>query len=189
MEVFRGSMSETLRKVIEIVKSAEPKIGSYHQNQMIGNGLKSDLVVLQLMSDLKSLLFEVEMNRCGHTVTLISEKGKYKMTIKIDAYNPSEKIVLEVEAGQAVMNKNYIRNFMNFNSYADGKFLIIMVRNLYVNENRKMEKKLRKEGIINGEEKIWSFKYDFDKVVNNLSCYFANDPNSAYKKEVLIIGY
>ena len=64
---------------------------------------------------------------------LYGECGIATLNFEVDAYNKDTKIVIEVEAGRAVTNYQFLKDFFEACCMADAEYLCIAVRMLYGN--------------------------------------------------------
>ena len=61
--------------------------------------------------------------------------GKETLTFEADAYNEEFKTVIEVEAGRAVVNFQFLKDIFQASMMVDTEYLILAVRNLYKDSN------------------------------------------------------
>ena len=62
---------------------------------------------------------------------LFGEQGKPLQSFDADAYNAEEKFVLEVEAGRAVYNYQFLKDYFQACVMVDVDYLAIAVRQIY----------------------------------------------------------
>jgi hypothetical protein len=108
-------ITEDLEKVIEVFKK------HYETIKSPDNNLNSNEVLSIIREDLELLNYKVE-NGKGNTVrvpVLYGRNGVLEKSFHADAYNQNLGIVIEVEAGRAVDNNQFLKD------------LVIAVRNFY----------------------------------------------------------
>ena len=130
---------------------------------------KSDKVLAKLQKDFEALGFRTEKNKTNAGKIKISvPSGGNGTTVKpfeVDAYNDAEKTIVEVEAGRAFANNQFLKDFFEAIIIDDIDYLIIAVRNIY----RKSK--------------------DFEKVIAFFDAMYASSRFNCPLKGLLIIGY
>lgn len=118
-----------LLQVVELFKAAAPHISSQNKE------LKSNEVLAFLREGLKGLEFEVEMGpKIDDSVAvpvLFGRRGIIAKSFKADAFHRAAGVVVEVEAGRAVDNNQFLKDLFQACMMADTRFLVIAVRLLY----------------------------------------------------------
>ena len=98
--------------------------------------LKSNDVLRVLTDDLTNLGFEVETGKkVEETIpvpVLYGENGQIDKTFAADAWHRSERVVLEVEAGRAVSNNQFLKDLFQACIMDDVEYLVIAVRQNYL---------------------------------------------------------
>jgi len=129
----------------------------------------SNTVLKKLTRDLQSLSFNVETGKKNsekiHIPVLYGIDGKIEKRFEADAFHQKEGIVLEIEAGRAVTNYQFLKDLFQACMMQDVIYLSIAVRNTY--------KKSK----------------DFNKVVTFFDTLYKSDRLILPLKGVLIIGY
>ena len=64
-----------------------------------------------------------------------ARKGNVKKKFEVDAYHEKKGIVIEVEAGRAVHNYQFLKDLFEACMMPDAKYLVIAVRNDYKGQN------------------------------------------------------
>ncbi|MGM0924036.1 MAG: hypothetical protein ACQEWW_22990 [Bacillota bacterium] len=130
---------------------------------------KSNNVLALLASDLESLGFDVE----GKSITgiiqvpvLFGPNGKLEKSFKADAYKEEAGIVIEVEAGRAFMNNQFLKDLFQACMMQKVDYLVIAVRNIYLRRNK-----------------------DFESIVTFFETLYASRRLTLPLKGILIIGY
>ena len=100
-----------------------------------------------------------------HIPVLYGENGKQVLAFDADAYNFSQKTVIEVEAGRAVVNYQFLKDFYQACMMQDVEHLCIAVRNDYKGKD------------------------DFKKVCDFFDTLFMSNKMEIPLKSILIIGY
>lgn len=118
-----------LLQVVELFEAAAPNISSGNKE------LKSNEVLAFLRDGLKALQFEVEIGpKTGDSVpvpVLFGRRGTIAKSFKADAFHRAVGVVLEVEAGRAVDNNQFLKDLFQACMMADTRYLVIGVRLVY----------------------------------------------------------
>jgi hypothetical protein len=129
----------------------------------------SNAVLKQLRAGLETLGFKVESGKTNQEKieipVLFERNGKKKKSFNADAHSSQEGWVLEVEAGRAVANNQYLKDVFQACMMQDVQYLAIAVRNTYKNSG------------------------DFATVENNLETLYVSGRLQLPLKGILLIGY
>lgn len=132
-------------------------------------GQTSNEVLAKLRPGLQSIGFQVETGKTTEAKikvpVLFGANGKVEKSFEADGYNPSEKIVIEVEAGRGVVNFQFLKDLFQACVMQDVDYAVIAVRNDYRGSD------------------------DFSKVVSFLETLYASQRLRLPLSGVLIIGY
>ena len=132
-------------------------------------GQNSNAVLAKVGDGLVSLGFTVESSKSAEgkikVPVLYGANGKIDKSFDADAYHPGNKIVLEVEAGRAVSNYQFLKDLFQACVMQDVDYLAIAVRQDYRGSN------------------------DFEKVAMFLETIFASSRLTLPLKGILIVGY
>ncbi len=132
-------------------------------------GQESNAVLAKVANGLEALGYSVEKNKTqlgkNRVPVLFGENGKIAQGFDADAYHPAEKVVVEVEAGRAVTNYQFLKDLFQACVMQDVDYLVIAVRVDY----RKSK--------------------DFEKVAQFMDTLYASNRLSLPLKGVLIVGY
>lgn len=108
---------------------------NYHKIKSPENELKSDEVLQIIRQDLRSLDFSVESNKTQEgkikIPVLYSLNGREDKYFNADAVSQNQKIVLEVEAGRAYVNNQFLKDIFQACMMPYAEYLILAVRNDY----------------------------------------------------------
>ena len=96
---------------------------------------------------------------------LFGERGKVTKYFEADAYSKDLKTVMEVEAGRAYANNQFLKDLFQAAVMQDVDYCVIAVRQIYKKTN------------------------DFEKILNYLETLFASNRLQIPLKGVLLIGY
>lgn len=156
-------ISDDFMKIVSVFENNKNKISSDSHK------LKSDEVLKVVSKELQNIGYVVEKSKRNADVikmpVLYGECGIATLNFEVDAYNKDTKIVIEVEAGRAVTNYQFLKDFFEACCMADAEYLCIAVRMLY--ENR----------------------FDYQKVCDFFKAMYASDRFTVPLKGILIIGY
>ncbi|NLL25201.1 MAG: hypothetical protein BWY50_01780 [Spirochaetes bacterium ADurb.Bin315] len=133
------------------------------------NQLASNEVLKRITNDIVGLGFKVEKSKKKADLirvpVLFGLNGKEIVSYEVDAYNSMNRTVIEVEAGRAVTNYQFLKDFFECCMMYDVEYLCIAVRNIY----RKSK--------------------DFDIVCNFFESFYTCNRVKISLKGILIIGY
>ncbi|MFS4456943.1 hypothetical protein [Maribacter sp. 2304DJ31-5] len=152
-----------LKEVVEVFENEAEKIDSENYQ------FSSDEVLSYLRSGLESINYEVERSKKRvdkiQVPVLFGRNGKLDKYFEADGLNEEFKTVLEVEAGRAVANYQFLKDLFQASVMHDIEYLVIAVRNIY------------KSG------------KDFEKVISFLNTLYTSDRLKLPLSGILIIGY
>ena len=152
-----------LQKVIEAFKQNSILIDSEKDNV----DLSSNEVLEIVRKDLEKISFIVESSFQHKDKIVFKIQTKYhdELQFHADAYQEETKTIIEVEAGRAVVNYQFLKDFYQASVIKECDYLVIAVRNLYKNTK------------------------DFEKVSKFIDGFFNDDNFKIPLKGVLVIGY
>jgi hypothetical protein len=153
----------SLLKIVDIFKQKELYISS------IGHQLPSNDVLQIISEDIENLGYRVEKSKKSEdkiqVPVLFGRNGTLEKSFEADCYNPLEKVVIEVEAGRAVTNYQFLKDIFQACVMHDVDYLVVAVRNIYRSQK------------------------DFDMVINFLDTLYASNRLELPLNGILIIGY
>ena len=107
------------------------------------NRLKSDEVLSVISNGLEELSYQVEKSKKRidkiSIPVVYGQSGKEELKFEADAYHEEWKTVIEVEAGRAFTNYQFLKDIFQASMMMKTDYLIIVVRNLY-NKHHDYEK-------------------------------------------------
>jgi hypothetical protein len=125
---------QNLVEIIRIFEANQEKIVSVSSERQ-----PSDDVLAKIRDDLQKLGFQVEEGRAKaqkvKVPVLYGENGKVLKAFEVDAYHPQSQTVLEVEAGRAVVNNQFLKDFFEACVMPTCTWCCIAVRNVYRNQD------------------------------------------------------
>lgn len=152
--------------LLEIVRVMENKYDDYNSEHYT---LKSNEVLNIVACDLELLGYRVEKgkkkNEKIHVPVLYELNGKTKLSFDVDAYCKKTKTVIEIEAGRAVDNYQFLKDFYQVCMMQSVDYLCVAVRNIY------------------------RTKKDFEKVCNFFDALYLSNRMEIPLKGILILGY
>lgn len=132
-------------------------------------GQHSDEVLAKVRPNLERICFTVEKSKKEKDLisvpVLFGANGRIEKSFDADAYNADAGYVIEVEAGRAVSNYQFLKDFFEACTMSDVEKLCIAVRNDYNNSN------------------------DFEKICTFFDSLFASGRLGIPLNGILIIGY
>lgn len=115
--------------VVEVFQAHERAIDSVTQSE------SSNAVLAIVAENLRSHGFTVESGKQKENKipvpVLFGLNGKVEKSFLADAFHSEEGIVLEVEAGRAVVNNQFLKDLFQACMMQDAQHLVICVRNQY----------------------------------------------------------
>jgi hypothetical protein len=119
-------------EIIDIVKCFE---NHYDKIKSPENDLSSDGVLKILSKDLIDIGYDVELSKASvdkiKVPVLFSINNKIDKFFDADALSKDGKIVIEVEAGRAYRNNQFLKDIFQACMMPDVEYLVIAVRNEY----------------------------------------------------------
>lgn len=164
-QIFPKSQPPTslFKEVIGCFEKVESMISSDNRD------LNSDQVLAILRPHLEQIWFRVETGKSRsqkiRVPVLFGRQGKWEKSFEADAHNEKERVVLEVEAGRAVLNYQFLKDLFEACMMQDVDYLVVAVRNVYKGSK------------------------DCEKVMNHFETLYASSRMKLPLKAVLVIGY
>ena len=156
-------ISADLNKVVDVF------VGKYNLICSPENELDSNAVLNIVSADLSKLGFTIEKSKKKEdkiqVPVLFGKNGMMEKSFDADGYHEEKKIVIEIEAGRAVSNYQFLKDLFQACVMSDVEYLVIAVRNIY-----------RKNP-------------DFDKVIAFFDTLYVSGRLTLPLKGILIIGY
>lgn len=156
-------ITDDLLQIVSVFDSQKDNMDSSSRR------LHSDAVLKLVSGGLEGIGYKVEHSKRDEDKVkmpvLYGECGEVDLNFEVDAFNENTGIVIEVEAGRAVTNYQFLKDFFEACCMCDAQYLCIAVRQIY-------DKRL-----------------DYEKVCNFFNAMYASDRFSIPLKGVLIIGY
>ena len=154
---------EHLVSVIKVFNEYEDKINSHKHK------LDSNTVLEILRKNLEDVGFRIETGKKKNEKikipVLFGENGRIIKSFDVDGYHEEFKTVLEVEAGRAVMNNQFLKDFFEACIMVNVDYCIIAVRDTYLKQK------------------------DFEKVKDFFDSMYASGRMNIPLKGLLIVGY
>lgn len=157
-------VSDFLLEVIEVFEENSTSIHS-----LSNEGQASNEALAKITPHLQELGFQVELGKTRadkiSVPVLFGLNGRIEKSFDADAYHPFEKVVLEVEAGRAVANYQFLKDLFQACVMQNVDHLVIAVRNDYRGSD------------------------DFSKVTTFLETIFSSNRLILPLSTIIIIGY
>lgn len=157
-------MPEHLLQVVHVFETVYKTIDSDY------NDLHSNEVLSAITKPLQDLYFDVEQK--GHKIevpVLFGHNGVVAKSFEADAYHQETKTVIEVEAGRALTNHQFLKDLFEACMMNEAEYLVIAVRNLYVTKS--------------------SASRDFEKIEQFFDTLYQSERLKLPLSGILIIGY
>lgn len=164
-QTFPKSMGtpKIVNAVINVFKNRQDLICSH------SNDLKSNEVLAVLRTELEELGFQIETDKTSSgkikVPVLYGLNGSTSKTFDADGFHPGEGVVLEVEAGRAVTNYQFLKDLFQACAMQEANHLVISVRNIYKGNK------------------------DFVTVLNFMEALYASSRLSLPLQSITIVGY
>ena len=156
-----------LKKVIEVFELHEQEIDSYVHN--LQNNLTSDEVLAIVCHDLEKIDYIVEKSKKANDLirvpVLYGVNGAVELAFEVDAYSENNRTVIEVEAGRAVTNYQFLKDFYECCMMQNVDYFVVAVKNVYRSSK------------------------DFEKVCAFFRSLYVSNRVEVPLKGVLVIGY
>ena len=131
--------------------------------------LPSDKVLEIVSDDLLNLGYLVETGKKKEqkirVPVLFGKNGTIDLAFEVDGYHKEHKIVIEIEAGRAYTNHQFLKDIFETSMMVDVDFLVLAVRNLYKGRN------------------------DYEKISHWLETLYLTNRIKLDLKGVLLVGY
>ena len=158
-----------LRETVAVFEKVSNQIDSTKNDHNNEVRLHSDAVLKIVEPGLIELDYKVEKSKKSKDKVkmpvLYGNLGKAKLTFEADAYNEEFKTVIEVEAGRAVINYQFLKDIFQASMMVETDYLVLAVRNLYKGRN------------------------DFEVVSNFLETIYLTNKIKLDLKGILLVGY
>ena len=156
-------MTTELHDVVKCFESVEANICSANHN------LKSNEVLAELAESLTALGYSVELSKKNNdkirVPVLFGHNNNIDKEFNADALSTDGRIVIEVEAGRATENNQYLKDIFQACMMFEVEFLVLAVREIYRTH------------------------YDFDLVYTFLETLYISGRVKLPLKGILLIGY
>lgn len=133
------------------------------------NNLKSDEALAVLSGDMELNGFSVEKSKAKvdlvRVPVLYGENGKEALAFEVDAYHPQYNTVVEIEAGRAFTNYQFLKDFFECCMMQNADYFCVAVKKKYRGHK------------------------DFDSVCSFFSALYASQRMALPLKGILVIGY
>ena len=158
-----------LKKIVAAFEKNSKKINSKNNDHSNEDRLSSDEVLKILESDFVDLGYSVEKSKQAkdkiRIPVLYGASGKEELAFEADGYSEKLKTVIEIEAGRAVTNYQFLKDIFQASMMVSTDYLVLSVREVYRNSN------------------------DFDKVKDFIDSIFLTNKIKLDLKGILLIGY
>ena len=168
-----------LLDVVRVFEDNFEAIDSQMQNAEKGNAMDSNTVLSIISEQLKDAGYEVEKGKRKedkiHIPVLYGENGIAEKSFDADAYSCENKTVIEVEAGRAVANYQFLKDFFEASVMDDVDYLCIAVRQYYAVKSNSVGK--------------FTISKDYEEVCKFFNTMYLSRKYTPSLKGILIIGY
>ncbi|MSQ24795.1 MAG: hypothetical protein EXR49_00720 [Dehalococcoidia bacterium] len=155
------------RKVVSVFEKHETSIGSGKHT------LSSNQVLSEIAGDLEALGFAVESGKKRtekvSVPVLFGKNGKIDKLFEVDAWHREERVVVEVEAGRAVVNNQFLKDLFEACMMQGVDVFCVAVRNTYVTAGKSHP--------------------DFDRVIAFFETLYASRRLQLPLRGILVLGY
>ena len=162
---------DSLLDLVEIFEKHEPEISSENEQALVSND-----VLGVLTFSLQEVGYRVETGKSKNDKIKVpvtyKERGKVDLSFDADAYHEENRIVLEVEAGRAVANNQFLKDLFQASMMENVEYLCIAVRKTYT--TGKVQK---------------NTSYDYRVVISFFDALYISNRIKLPLKGILLIGY
>lgn len=146
-------------------------------SKKIGEHLKSNDMLSLLRPHLEGIGFKVETGKAVDdkiiVPVLFGENGEVDKSFAADAWSNDHTVVIEVEAGRAVFNNQYLKDIFQACMMYEVEYLVLAVLNEYHYN-------------VKGVERI---SYDYNFIKTSLETMYISNRMRLPLKGILLIGY
>ena len=157
-----------IKKTIELFEKHSSDIDST-KNDTNEERLKSDQVLSILAEGLINLGYKVEKSKKKtdkiDIPVVYGQLGKEELKFEADAYHEDWKTVIEVEAGRAFTNYQFLKDIFQASMMMKTDYLILAVRNLY------------------------NKHHDYEKINNFIEAIYLTNKIKLDLKGIILVGY
>jgi hypothetical protein len=130
-------LPEVLTDAVAIFQKNFLKIDSY-KNDTNDLRLASDDVLKVLEKDFLNAGYKIETDKKKinkiRVPVLFGSEGSTAQAFEVDGWHKESKIVLEIEAGRALLNNQFLKDIFEASVMVHVDYLILAVRNIYTNK-------------------------------------------------------
>lgn len=164
---LNGRPPQPLMDVVKAVNKNNEQIRSDKNSE------HSDSVLRILAFDLEQFGFNVEVGKKKNEKlsmpVLYGEKGLIDKAFEVDAVHRDTNTIVEIEAGRAVANNQFLKDFFEACMIQDAAYLCVVVRNVYKSGDNSSR--------------------DYEKVVTFFKTLYASGRMPVPLKGIMVIGY
>jgi|TARA_B100000315_G_C14504293_1_gene553840 hypothetical protein len=125
----------SLSKVVNIFEKNGEQIDS-SKNDTKELRKSSDKVLAVVANDFIESGYRVETGKKRHqkirVPVLFGQQGKTSQAFEVDCWHQENKIVVEIEAGRAYTNHQFLKDIFETSMMVDVDYLVLAVRNIYI---------------------------------------------------------
>lgn len=156
--------------LIEIIEAFKEKSDEIDSEKHLGNkNLESNKVLKILAPLLSKNGYNVERSKKAEDKikmpVLFGKNGKVELNFEVDAFSEEYSTVIEVEAGRAVCNYQFLKDFYESCMMNNVDYFVAAVKNIYRGSN------------------------DFEKVCDFFRALYSSNRMTVPLKGILVIGY
>ena len=163
-----NQIPDHLLKITDVFLNHSEEIDS-SKNDSNELRLSSNKVLKILSKSFEKLGYQVEKGKKKNDKirrpVLFGNNGNEELSFEADAYNKEYKTVIEVEAGRAVINYQFLKDIFQASMMIDTNYLVLAVRKSYVGNN------------------------DFETIKKFLEVMYSTNRIKLDLKGILIVGY
>ena len=171
-QMFPRSMqvNEKLESVLKVMSEVHHEFNSENKDSVAAHR-KSNEVLAYITEGLEKEDFKVEKGKSKKiTMTVLyGLNGVSEKSFDVDAYHKEEKIVIEIEAGRAWANYQFLKDIVETCLIPEVDYLVLAVKNKYWTKNTSSD--------------------DFNNIRTFLESMYTSDRLKLPLKGILLIGY
>lgn len=132
------SVPDFINKTLGVFEKYSREIDST-KNDNDKDRLTSNMVLSKIERSLTDIGYKVETSKKKNDKVripvLYGENGKEELAFEADAYHKEWRTVIEVEAGRAFINYQFLKDIFQASMMMETDYIILAVRNLYLGKN------------------------------------------------------
>ena len=162
-------LPDHLKKIIDIFRKYSKELDSFSNDHSNDLRLHSNDVLKVIEHDMSKLGYKVEKSKKSkdkiRIPVIFGMRGDEHLAFEADGYSKEYKTVVEIEAGRAVVNYQFLKDIFQASMMVSTDYLVLAVR------------------------KIYKKNKDFEKVLSFIDAIYLTGKIRLDLKGILLVGY